>query len=106
MTKGVDERIDEGVLRLFSYVEGMENDGIAKRFYAEECNGSRSVGSLRKRWIDTVKDCLTKQGLDVTQVRRMVKIGVHFVFVFYSGLTSICDPTVDHLVHIIEGSHV
>ena len=31
--KGVDERIDEGVLWWFSYVERMENDRIAKRVY-------------------------------------------------------------------------
>ena len=47
----------------------MENDKIAKRFYVGECAGSRS---LRKRWIDTVKDCLKKRGLDVRQARRML----------------------------------
>ena len=31
VTKGVDERIDEGVLRWFSHVERMENDRIPKR---------------------------------------------------------------------------
>ena len=48
MTKGVDEKIDEGVLRWFGHMERMENDSIAKR----ECAGSRSVGRMRKRWID------------------------------------------------------
>ena len=33
VTKGVDERIDEGVLRWFGHVERMENDRIAKRVY-------------------------------------------------------------------------
>ena len=33
VTKGVDERIDEGVLRWFGNVERMENDRIAKRVY-------------------------------------------------------------------------
>ena len=28
---------------------------------------------LRKRWTDTVKDCLRKRGLDVKQARRMVQ---------------------------------
>ena len=50
----------------------MENDRIAKRVYVGECTGSRSVGRPRKRWIDTVKDCLKKRGLDVRQARRMV----------------------------------
>ena len=63
MTKGVDEKIDEGVLRWFGHVERMENDRIAKRVYVGECAGSRSVGRPRKRWIDTVKECLRKRGL-------------------------------------------
>ena len=50
----------------------MENDRIAKRVYVEECDGSCSVGRLWKRWIDTMKDCLKKRGLDVRQARRMV----------------------------------
>ena len=33
MTKGVDEKIDKGVLRWFGHVERMETDRIAKRVY-------------------------------------------------------------------------
>ena len=33
MRKGLDERIDEGVLRWFSHVERMERDKIAKRVF-------------------------------------------------------------------------
>ena len=36
MEKGVDERIDEGVLRWFAHVERMEKEGIAKRVYVGE----------------------------------------------------------------------
>ena len=68
--KGMDERIDEGVLLLFGHVE---RDRIAKRVYVGEWGGSRSVGSPWKRWIDSVKECLGKRGLDVRQVRRMVQ---------------------------------
>ena len=50
----------------------MENDRIAKRVYVGECAGSCSVGRPRKRWIDTVKECLKKRGLDVRQARKMV----------------------------------
>ena len=71
MTKGVDDKIDEGVLRWFVHVERIENDRIAK-VYVGECTGSRLVGRPRKRWIDTVKDYLKKRGLDVRQARRMV----------------------------------
>ena len=41
--------------------------------YEGVCAGSRSVGRPRKRWIDTVIDCLRKRGLDVMQTRRMVQ---------------------------------
>ena len=34
--------------------------------YVGECAGSRSS---RKRWIDTVKDCLKKRGLDVRETK-------------------------------------
>ena len=56
MTKGVDEKIYEGVLQWFSHVEMMENNRIVKRIYIGECAGSHSVGRLQKRWTDTVKD--------------------------------------------------
>ena len=35
--KGVDERINEGVLQWFGHVERMENDMIAKRVYLGVC---------------------------------------------------------------------
>ena len=50
----------------------MENDRIAKTVYAGECAGSHSVGRPRKRWIDTVKECLKKRELDVRQTRIML----------------------------------
>ena len=43
----------------------MENDRTAERVYVEDCASSRSVGRPRKRWIDTLKDCLKKRGLGV-----------------------------------------
>ena len=58
------ERIDEGMLPCFGHVERMERDKIAKRVYVGECSGSRSVWP-GKRWIDTMKECLKKRGLDV-----------------------------------------
>ena len=47
--KGLDQRIDEGVLWWFSHVEGMKIDRIAKRLYVGVCAGSRSVGRPQKR---------------------------------------------------------
>ena len=71
--KCLDERIDEGMLQWFSHVERMENDRIAKRVYVGECAVSHLVIRPQKRWIDTVKECLKKRGLDVKQARRMVQ---------------------------------
>ena len=59
--KGLDERIDEGVLRWFGQVERMEGNRIPKRIYVGEYAGSRSVSRSRKRCIDTVKECLRKR---------------------------------------------
>ena len=71
--EGLDERTDEGMLRWLGHVEKMENYMIAKRVYVGECTGSCPVGRPRKRWIDTVKECLRKRGLDVRQAKRMVQ---------------------------------
>ena len=51
----------------------MENNRIAKRVYVRECSVSCSVGRLQKRWIDTVKECLKKRGLDIRQAWKMVQ---------------------------------
>ena len=37
VTKGVDEKIGEGVLRWFGYEERLLNDRTAKRVYVGEC---------------------------------------------------------------------
>ena len=70
---GLDESINEGILQWFSHVEGMERDRITKTVYVGECAGSCSMGRPQKRWIDTVKECLRKRGLDVRQAGRMVQ---------------------------------
>ena len=49
VTKGADERIEEGVLRWFGHVESMEKERIAKRAYVGDCAGSRSLCRPRKR---------------------------------------------------------
>ena len=73
MTNRVDEKIDEGVLRWLGHVERMLNDRIAKRVYVGECAGIHSVGMLRKRWIDTAKDCLGKRGFNFRQAMGIVQ---------------------------------
>ena len=74
VVKRVEERNYEGVLWWFGYLERMEKDRITKSVYVGVCAGSHSVGRLRNRWIDTVKDCVRKRSLDVSQARRMVGI--------------------------------
>ena len=72
VTKGVDEKIDESVLRWFGHVEKMENDKTAKRVYVGEHVGSHSVRKRQMRGIYTVNDCLKERGLYARQARRMV----------------------------------
>ena len=40
MTKGIDKRIDEGMLWWFGHVERLESDRNAKRVYVGECGGN------------------------------------------------------------------
>ena len=58
--KGLDERIDEGILWWFGHVERMERVRIAKTVYVGVCVGSHSEGRPWKRWIDTMKEGLRK----------------------------------------------
>ena len=46
-------------------MERIEKNRIAKSVYVGECAGSHLVGRPRKRWIDTMNECLRKKGLDV-----------------------------------------
>ena len=59
----------------------MGNDGIAKRVYMRKRLGSLLVDWPRRRWIDTVNDCLKKiiKGLDVRQASRRVHNRSDFV---------------------------
>ena len=70
VTKGVDKRIDEGVLQWFGYMERMENDRIAKSLCSRVC---WLEGRPQKILIDTVKECLRKKDLDVRPAKRMVQ---------------------------------
>ena len=67
--KGVDERIDEGVLWL-GHMERMEKDRIAKSVSVGECTGSPSVGKPSRRGIDTMKYLLFKEKMFVCQASK------------------------------------
>ena len=61
VTKGVDKRM----MKVF--MMGLLREPIYESVL------SRSVGRPWKRWIDTVKDCLRKRGLDIKQARRVAQ---------------------------------
>ena len=56
MKKGLDERIDEGVLWWFVPVERMENDRTAKRVYAESL-------LVVVQWVGHGRDGLIREGM-------------------------------------------
>ena len=49
MNKGLDKRIDEGMLQRFGNVERMESHRIAKKVYVGECAGSRLAGRPQRK---------------------------------------------------------
>ena len=51
----------------------MESDRIANKVYVGECASSRSVGMPQNIWINTVRCCLRKRGLDVKEAKIMVQ---------------------------------
>ena len=73
MKKGLDERIDKGMLWRFGNMERLESDRIAERIYVRKNGGSHSVRRPQKKWIDTMKECLRKRVLDIRQPKRMLQ---------------------------------
>ena len=70
--KGVNERINETILRWFGHLERMDESRLVKRMYNGECVGKRPVGRPKKRWIDSVKECLNERNVNLVEARRMV----------------------------------
>ena len=64
VTNGLDETINESVLRWFTHVERMGNERIVKR-YIWGVYGISLVGRSLKRGIDSLNNCLKKNSLDV-----------------------------------------
>ena len=69
----VSQRIDQGVLRWFGHVEGMTDERMAKRVYECDVRGVRRKGSLRKCWMNGVKDVLTRKGLNIQEAKVSVQ---------------------------------
>ena len=66
VTNGLDETINESVLRWFTHVERTRNERIVKR-YIWGVYGISLVGRSLKRGIDSLNNCLKKKkkSLDV-----------------------------------------
>jgi hypothetical protein len=71
--KGVIERINESMLRWFGHVERMDGNRLVKRMYSSECVGNRPVGRPKKRWIDSVKECLIERNVNLVEARRLAR---------------------------------
>src|SRR5678815_1717427 len=70
--KGVNERINECMLRWFGHVERMNDNRLVKRMYSGECVGNRPVGRPKKKWIESVKECLQERNVSLAEARRKV----------------------------------
>src|SRR5678815_2321686 len=70
--KGVNERINESMLRWFGHVERMNGSRLVKRMYSGECVGNRPVGRPNKKWIESVKECLQERNVSLAEARRKV----------------------------------
>src|SRR5678815_4819944 len=68
--KGVNERINESMLRWFGHVERMNDSRLVKRMYSGECFGNRPAGRPKKKWIESVKECLQVTNVSLAKARR------------------------------------
>ena len=59
MTKGMDERIDN-ILQWFGHIERMGNNKSIQRVHVGERMGIRSVCRPKKRWINSLRECLKR----------------------------------------------
>src|SRR5678815_2021302 len=70
--KGVNERINKSRLRWFGHVERMEDSRLVKRMYSDECAGNRPAGKPKKKWIESVKECLKERNVSLADATRKV----------------------------------
>src|SRR5678815_4714813 len=59
VNKGVNERINE--MRWFGHVERMDDSRLVKRMCSGDCAGNRPCGRPKKKWIESVKECLEER---------------------------------------------
>ena len=81
----------------------MKNDRIAKRVYVGEYMGTRLVGQLWKRGLDSVNDCLKKRCLNVGQPKRIVYYRNEWQEIVKGnawGITLGMNPRVEKILHL------
>src|SRR5678816_3380272 len=71
--KGVNERINESMLRWFGHVERVNDSRLVKRMYSGECVGNRPAGRPKKKWIESVKKCLEERNVRLAVARIKVQ---------------------------------
>src|SRR5678816_1405496 len=67
--KGVNERINESTLRWFGHVERMDDSWLVKQMYSGECVWNRPAGRPKKKWIESVKECLDERNVSLAEAR-------------------------------------
>src|SRR5678816_2596871 len=67
--KGVNERINESMLRWFGHVERMKDIRLVKRMYSGECVGNRPAGRPKRNWIESVNECLKERNVSLAEAR-------------------------------------
>src|SRR5678816_32877 len=70
--KGVNERINASMLRWFGHVERMSDSRLVKRMYSGECAGNRPAWRPKKKWIESVKECLEERNVSLAEAIRKV----------------------------------
>src|SRR5678815_4983448 len=67
--KGVHERINESMLRWFGHVERMNESRLVKRMYSGECVGNRPAGRPKRKWTESVNECLKEINVSLAEAR-------------------------------------
>ena len=65
--------MDESILRCFGYIEGMEDDRLARKVYESEMQGPRCTGRPRKESMSGVKEVLSKMVLNIQEAKECIQ---------------------------------
>ena len=71
--KGVNELINESVLRWFGHMERMPSERLVKRIYESEGMGDCKVGRPPRKWIKNVREVLEGMNVGMDRAKRIVR---------------------------------